>query len=344
MSVRPWRSRLQGQSPNLLRVRAATPICAVAALAIALLGSAVACAQGFPSRPVRLVVPVAAGGLRDVIARAMGPEFHRSAGQTLVVDNRTGGGGLIAGEIVANATPDGYTLFMASGAEISIAPALHPKLPYDPRTAFVPVTRLIDTPMLLFSAAALPVQSVKELVALAREKPGAIVFASSGPGSVSHLAQELFAQRAGITFIHVPYRGAALALADIAAGRASLLVTTVTSAKPLLDAGRVRALAVAADKRTASLPEVPTFEEAGVKGVDAPVWAGIMAPKGTPATIVSRLDGEFRQILANAEFKRLTTARDAQIAADGPAAFARMIREDMQRWARVVSTAKVKLQ
>ncbi len=314
------------------------------ALAALVVFASVASAQEFPTRPVRLVVPVAAGGLRDVIARAMAPEFQRSTGQSLVVDNRTGGGGIIAGEIVAAAAPDGYTLFMASGAEVSVAPALHPKLPYEPRTDFVPITRLIDTPMLLFATASLPANNVKELIALARAKPGTIVFASAGPGSVSHLVQELFAQRAGVTFIHVPYRGAALALADMAGGRASLLVTTITSAKPLLDAGRVRALAIATLKRTPALPDVPTFDESGVKGVDAPVWAGMMAPKGTPSRIVTRLDGEFRKILANADFRRLMAARDADIAGDGPAAFGRIVREDIERWARVVTTAKIKLE
>ena len=301
-------------------------------------------AQDFPTRPVRMVVPVAAGGLRDVIARAMTADFQRSTGEALVVDNRSGGGGLIAGEIVAKAGADGYTLFMASGAEISIAPALHAKLPYDAANDFVPITRLIDTPMLLFAAASLPVQNVKELIALARSKPGAIVFGSAGPGSVSHLAQELFAQRAGVTFIHVPYRGAALALSDMAGGRVSLLFTTVTSAKPLLDAGRIRALGVAAAKRTSGLSAVPTIEEAGVPGVDAPVWVGVMAPKGTSPRIVSRLDGEFRKILANADFSRMMAARDAEISGDGPAAFGRIVREDIQRWARVVSSAKIRLE
>ena len=316
---------------------------ALAALAV-LACTCAAYAQEFPARPVRLVVPVAAGGLRDVVARAMAPEFQRSTGQSLVVDNRTGGGGIIAGEIVAAATPDGYTLFMASGAEVSVALALRPKLPYDPRTDFVPVTRLIDTPMLLFAAASLPAQNVKELVTLARAKPGGIVFASAGPGSVSHLVQELFAQRAGVSFIHVPYRGAALALADMAGGRASLLVTTITSAKPLLDAGRVRALAIASGKRTPALPDVPTFEETGVKGMDAPVWAGVMAPKGTPARVVSYLDSEFRKILANAEFNRQMAVRDVDIAGDGPAAFARIVREDIERWAKVVGAAQIKLE
>jgi tripartite-type tricarboxylate transporter receptor subunit TctC len=232
---------------------------------------------------------------------------------------------------------------MASGAEISIAPAVRAKMPYDPRTDFVPITRLIDTPMLLFAAATLPVQTVQDLVALARAKPGSIVFGSAGPASVSHLAQELFAQRAGVTFIHVPYRGAALALSDMAGARVSLLFTTVTSAKPLLDNGRVRALAVAASSRVKTLPAVPTFAEAGVKGVDAPVWVGVMAPKATPSRVTARLDAELRKILANPEFQRMMAAHDAEISSDGPAEFGRMVREDMQRWARVVSAAKITL-
>ena len=147
-----------------------------------------------------------------------------------------------------------------------------------------------------------------------------------------------------VSFIHVPYRGAALALADMAGGRASLLVTTITSAKPLLDAVRVRALAIASGKRTPALPDVPTFEETGVKGMDAPVWAGVMAPKGTPARVVSHLDNEFRKILANAEFRRQMAVRDVDIAGDGPAAFGRIVREDIERWAKVVGAAKIKLE
>lgn len=319
-------------------------LCTVVLAGMAALHVACAAAQVFPARPVRMVVPIAPGGLRDVIARAMVADFQKSTGETLVVDNRTGAGGLIAGDIVAKAAPDGYTLLMGSGAEISIAPSLHPKLPYQPTRDFVAVTRLIDTPMLLFASASLAARDVKELIALARSKPDAIVFGSAGPGSVSHLAQELFRQRAGLTFIHVPYRGAALALTDMAAGRVSLLFTTVTSAKPLLDSGRARALAVAASRRTTSLPAVLTFEEAGVPGVDAPVWVGVMAPAGTPARIVSRLDAEFQKILRSAEFVRMMTVRDADISAEGPQAFGAAVRADIERWARVVSAAGIKLE
>jgi tripartite-type tricarboxylate transporter receptor subunit TctC len=305
---------------------------------------ATAHAQDFPHRPVRIVVPVAAGGLRDVIARAMAVDFQKSTGEALVVDNRSGGGGLIAGEIVARAAPDGYTLFMSSGAEVSIAPALHPKLPYDPRTDFVPITRLIDTPMLLFAAAALPAQSIKELIALARAKPGSIVFGSAGPGSVSHLAQALFSQSAGVTFLHVPYRGAALALADMAGGRVSLLFTTVTSAKPLLDGARVRALGVAASKRTASLPNVPTFEELGLTGMDAPLWIGMVAPKGTPQHIIAKLHAEFSKALASKEVQDRLASQSAEIVASGPKEFGEMIKRDTERWATVVKTANIKIE
>ena len=312
-------------------------------IAAAMLSAAAARAQDYPLRPVRVVVPVAPGGLRDVIARAFAVEFQKSMGQAMVVDNRAGGGGLIAGEIVAKSAPDGYTLFMASGAEISIAPAVRSKLPYDPRADFVPITRLIDTPMLLFAASSLPAQDVKELIALARARPGSIVFGSSGPASVSHLAQELFAQRAGVTFIHVPYRGAALALGDMAGGRVSLLFTTVTSAKPLLDNGRARALGVAAWTRVRTMPAVPTLAEAGLKDVDAPVWVGVMAPRGTPAPLVSRLDVELRRILGTPEIQRMMAAHDAEISGEGPAEFGRMLSEDIRRWARVVSVAKITL-
>jgi tripartite-type tricarboxylate transporter receptor subunit TctC len=318
--------------------------CTVLAMAVAGAGLSVAAEPDFPARPVRLIVPVAAGGARDVIGRDLGREFQKLTGQALVVDNRTGAGGLIGGELAAKAAPDGYTLFMASGAEISIAPALYAKMPFDPQTELVPVIHLVDTPMLLFVAAYFPAQTVKDLVTLAKAKPEGIAAATAGNGSVSHLGLELLSQRAGVRFTVVPYRGAALALNDMAGGQVALIVTTVASAKAMMDGGRIRPLAVAAARRTGSLPNVPTFAEAGYAGIEAPVWFGIMTARGTPERVVEKLRRTFADILAQPDIRKRMATLDADIAGGDARELRTLIREDMERWRRVVKTAGIKIE
>ena len=265
----------------------------------------------YPTRPVRMIVPYPPGGGLDLPGRAVGQKFAESTGQQMILDNRGGAGGLIASEIVAKATPDGYTLLLASNGQISIAPALYDKMPYDPVKDFVPITHFVDTPMVLFVTASYPVQTVTDLVSLAKAKPGTIGCALSGVGGVSHLSMELFRQRAGINLLGVPYRGAGAAMVDVAGGAVPLIFTTVASAKPLLDSGRIRALAVGARKRTASLPQAPTFEELGIPGVDGQLWIGMMAPKGTPERVISRLHGEFSKALAAADVRERLASQSA---------------------------------
>lgn len=305
-----------------------------------------ACAAdpAYPTRPIRMIVPYPAGGGLDLPGRAVGQKFAEATGQQLVLDNRGGAGGLIASEIVAKATPDGYTLLLASNGQISIAPALYDKMPYDPLKDLVPITHFVDTPMVLFVTASYPVKTVNDLVSLAKAKPGTIGIALSGVGGVSHLSMELFRQRAGINLLGVPYRGAGAALGDVAGGGVPLIITTVASAKGLLDAGRVRALAVCARKRTASLPNVPTFEELGIAGVDGQLWIGMMTPKGTPERVISRLHAEFAKALAAPDVRERLASQSAEIIAGGPREFGQMIRKDTERWREVVKTANIKLE
>ena len=300
-------------------------------------------AEAYPARPVRMLIPYPPGGGLDLPGRTVGQKFAEYTGQQMVVDNRGGAGGLIASELVAKSAPDGYTLLLASNGQISIAPSLYPKLPYDPLADLLPITHFVDTPMVLFVNASHPVKSVSDLVAAAKAKPGQIRIAQSGVGGVSHLLQELFRQRAGIDVLGVPYKGAGAALGDVAGGSVPFIFTTVSTARGLLDAGRVRALAVAARKRTTSLPAVPTLAELGIAGVDGQLWIGMMAPRGTPERIVSKLHQEFARALAAPDAKERLASQSAEIVASGPREFGRMIRDDTERWRGVIRTANIKL-
>ena len=304
---------------------------------------ALAAEPAFPNRPIRMLIPYPAGGGLDLPGRAVAQKFADSTGQQMVIDNRGGAGGLIAGEIVARATPDGYTLFLASNGQISIAPALYAKLPYHPLDDFVPITHFVDTPMVLFVNSQYPAQSVADLIALAKAKPGTIGCALSGVGGVSHLTLELFKLRANVNLLPVPYRGAAIGLADVAGGTVPAIFSTLAAAKPLLDGARVRALAVASAKRTGGLPNLPTFGELGYAGMDAPLWIGMMAPKGTPPNVISKLHAEFVKALAAPDVKERLASQSADIIAAGSREFGAMIKRDTERWREVVKTANIKI-
>jgi len=306
--------------------------------------SAFAADAPFPNRPVRMLIPYPAGGGLDLPGRAVAQKFLESTGEQMVIDNRGGAGGLIAGEIVAKATPDGYTLFLASNGQISIAPALYPKLPYDPLKDFVPITHFVDTPMVLFVNAQYPVQSVTDLIAAAKAKPGTIGCALSGVGGVSHLTLELFKLRANVNLLPVPYRGAAIGLADVAGGTVPAIFSTLAAAKPLLDGGRIRALGVASAKRTGGLPNLPTFGELGYTGMDAPLWIGMMAPKGTPASVIAKLDAEFKKALAAPDVRARLATQSADVVATGTREFSEMIKRDTARWVEVVKVANIKIE
>ncbi len=300
-------------------------------------------AQGFPGRPVRAVVPYAPGGSVDVVARAIGPRFLELTGQPLVLDNRAGAGGVIAAEHVVKSAPDGLTLLVANAAQVAIAKALNPRLPYEPETDLLPVTHLIDTPMVLFAAQSFQGQGLQAVLDAARARPGAVPMGTPGVASFGHLLLELFQQAAGVSFLHAPYRGAALVLNDMAAGTIPFTFTAVGSAKGLMDAGTVRPIAVASARRTPALPDTPTFIELGLPTVEAPLWFGMMAPKGTPDAIIATLHRLFAESLAAPDARATLGRIGADIVGDGPEPFAKLLREDMARWIEVVRRGNITL-
>jgi len=301
-------------------------------------------AQSYPNRSIRFISPFLPGGSQDVIARIVGTRLGERLGQQVVVDNRSGAAGIIATELTARAPPDGHTILMITAGPITIAPSLQKKLPYDPLRDLAPVIQLVDTPMALIVTPALPVKNVAELIALAKTKPGGINYASVGNGSISHLTMELFKMQAGVDLNHVPYKGAAPAFLDLLAGQVSAIFITTASAQPYTSTGKARALAVAAKKRSAMIPEAPTLAEVQVKGLDVPVWAGVTTTAGTPKPVVERLYREFAEVLKEPAVRERLAQLGSDVSALPPAEFAALLKTDTERWARVIRTAKIRLE
>jgi len=298
----------------------------------------------YPDRPVRLVIPYAAGGSLDVVGRVLAEKFQAQTGQTLIVDNRGGAAGQIAADYVARSQPDGYTLLLGTAAQTSIANAYFKKLPYDPLKDLIPVSLLVNTSNILFVSTEFPATTIAQLRQQVKDHPGEVSYGSPGNGSVSHLATALFEERTGMKLLHVPYRGAAPALNDLAAGRISLLFTLLASAKPVLDSGKVRALAVAGPKRVPSLPDVPTLKEAGIDGADSGVWIGVMAPKGTPDAIVNKLNDVIMTSLQAPDLRKRLADSGADLAPMGPKEFGAMITQDAKTWKDVVAAAHIQME
>jgi tripartite-type tricarboxylate transporter receptor subunit TctC len=300
-----------------------------------------AAAQNYPSKPVRMIVPFTPGGSQDVIARLFAQKLTESFSQQVVIDNRGGAAGLIAAELVARAPKDGYTLFLITGGPISLAPALHPKLAYDPIKDFAPITQLVDTAMALIVTPGLPVKNVPDLVALAKAKP--LNYGSTGNGSISHLTMEALKHATGITVTHVPYKGAAPAMIDMLAGQVSLMFTSTASAAPYVAGGRLRMLAVASKQRSAMMPDVPTLIESGVKNFESTVWVGMAATGGTPQPIIRKLHDELIRALQVPDMQARLAPLGAEPVGSTPEQFAALIREDIARWAQVVKASGVRL-
>ena len=306
------------------------------------------CSQGYPARPLRVVVPYAAGGSTDVLARIVGQKLTEALGQPVVVDNRTGAGTLIATEIVAHAAPDGYTLLMAT-PPLTVAPALCPKVPFDVARDFAAVTNIAATSNVLVVHPSVPAHSVRELVALASANPGKYTFGSSGVGGASHLAMELFRSMAGIELVHVPYKGGSLAVTDLLGGRLALMFANLTTVQAHIKSGKVRALAIGTAQRSLVVPELPTVAEAGVPGYEANNWNGVVVPAGTPRTVVERLQREIKAIVSAPDMRDKLLAAAFEPIADTPAEFARYLgsrarevgqsRQGRRRQARVAAAA-----
>ncbi len=300
--------------------------------------AAAAFAQSFPDRPVRMVVPYAAGGGVDIVARAVGQELAKRLGQPVLVENRPGAGSNIGSDFVAKAAPDGYTLLMASPAN-AINITLYKSMPYDTRRDLAPVALVGAVPSVLVAHPALPANTVAELVALAKAKPGGLSYGSGGSGTSEHLAAEMFRSLAGLDMVHVPYKGGANAMTDVIGGQISLMFTNMLGAMPHIRSGKLKALGIADTRRSPSLPEVPTFAEAGIKDLEVSVWWGVMAPAGAPATVIERLN---RDIVASLEAPELRARLDgmgARIIGGTPAQFGAFLAGEIDRWGRAVKAS-----
>jgi tripartite-type tricarboxylate transporter receptor subunit TctC len=301
-------------------------------------------AQAYPSKPIRLIVPFPPGGTADILARMAGEKMGESLGQPVVVDNRAGAAGGIGAIAAAKSAPDGYTLFMGTTGTQTINPAVNAKVGYDTLKDFAPVSNFAASPFLLVVHPSLPAKTVPELMALARERPGKLHYASFGAGSSAHMTGEMFRAKAGIDIVHVPYKGAPPALADLIGGHVHMMFTLLPSVLQHVKSGALRPVAIAAERRDPSLPDVPTFAEAGMPGFVSDSWYGILAPAGTPRPIIARLNAEIQRALAQPDVKQRLAAEGAEPRGNSPEQFEAEIRKDLQNWIKVAQDAKVSLE
>ena len=308
------------------------------AIAAALLAPLAAQAQDYPARPVRVVVPFPPGGGTDIVARLVTQKLGERLGANFVIDNRSGAGGTIGTEIVAKSPPDGYTLAVVSGSH-AINPSLYRKLGYDAARDFAPVTLIVSGPGLLVVHPSVPAKTVKELIAVAKARPGQLHYASAGNGTPPHLAAELFKTMTGVNMVHVPYKGNTFAFTDLVAGQVSVSFPTIPSALPLVRSGRLRALAVTSARRSAVLPDVPTIAESGVPGYDSASWFGMLAPAGTPAAITTKLQQETARILQLPDIRKRFLDQGLDPVGDTPQEFAAFIGVEIAKWSKVVAAS-----
>ena len=305
--------------------------------------AAPAVAQGFPSRPVRLVVPYSAGGGADTTARLIAPKLQDALGQTVVIDNKPGAGGTIGDDFVAKSAPDGHTLLIGAFAH-AVNPSLMARMPFRTPDDFAPVSLLVTVPELLVVTPSFAAKTVADLVAMAKAEPGKLSYGSSGNGSAQHLAAELFKMRTGTDIQHVPYKGGALAVADVAAGHVPFYFGNMSAALPQVRAGRVRALAVTSPQRSPAAPEIPTMAESGVSGCEISEWNALLAPAGTPPSVIDRLNADLVKILRDDDIKARFADLGAQTIGSTPTELAAFLRGEQAKWAEVVRAAGIKIE
>lgn len=303
-----------------------------------------AAAQTYPSKPVRMMVPFPAGGGSDTMGRIVGTRLSERLGQQIVVENRPGAAGSIGADIVARAPADGYTILLGSTSELVQYPNVNPRIPYDPVRDFAPISLVGTIPLVLVVHPSLPVKNVKGLVALAKARPGEINFGSAGQGATTHLAVELFILLTGVKMTHVPYKGSPQAVADLVSGDVQLGIPTMPAALPFIKSGRVKVLAVSSAKRASNLPDIPSLDEAGVKGYDATLWTGMLAPAGTPKEIINRLHAEIAKVLALKEVNDALDKQGAEAQGSTPEQFTAFIKTEHAKWAKVVKTAGMRIE
>jgi len=325
---------------NPLFARAARGVVCAAAI---LLWSAAATAQPYPGKPIRMLIPYTPGGPTDLVGRWIAQRLQAVFGQQVVVDNRAGGGGVIAVEIAARAAPDGHTLLLATPGQLVILPLLMTNLPFDTQRDFMPLTKLVDTPQVLIATAKLPAANVAELIAYAKPRPGQLSYGSVQAGGTGHLGMELLKQAAGIDMVHVPYKGTALALTDLIAGRIQVMFSSLPSIQPHVQAGRVKLLATGARTRTDAIKDVPTIAET-IPGYDLVTWYGMFVQRRTPAPVVERLHAELMKILKSPETAQAFSAQGVEPAWTTPKELEAYMKAETGRWRKVIQTAGIKLE
>jgi tripartite-type tricarboxylate transporter receptor subunit TctC len=304
----------------------------------------IAQAQGFPAKPIRIIVPFAPGGNVDITARTVAPALSELLGQPVVVENRPGAGSMVGAQAMAASPADGYTLMMGSNSSLSVAPNLYANWPYDPLKGVAPISNLAVVPFVLVVKQALPAQTLADVMKLAREKPGALSMASGGNGSSNHLVGEYFQMLSGVKFTHVPYKGAGAALVDLAGGQVDLLFDQASSTVANIRGGKIRAVAVAAKSRQGALPDTPTFAEAGVRDFEIDNFTGLVGPGGLAPDIVAKLRDAAVKALATPVVKERFASLGVQAVGSTPEQFAATIREDLARWAKVIKTANIRVE
>jgi len=312
---------------------------ACAALAAAAAGAAFA-QGGYPSKPVRLVVPSSAGGGTDIVARIIAPELSKRLGQQVVIDNRPGAGTMIGIEVAAKSPPDGYTLLMGLST-LAINSALYKKVPYDPVRDFAPITVAVTSASILVVHPSLPVKTLKELISFARARPGQLNYASAGIGTYPQMTYELFLSMAKLKMVHIPYKGTAPAMIDMLAGQVATMAATVLTGLPHIRTGRLRPLGITSAKRNAVVPDIPTVAEGGLPGYESVQWYAVLAPAQTPRNIIAKLHTELVQVLHSPEIKKRFAADAAETVGNTPEEFARHIRSELDKWEKVAREAGI---
>jgi tripartite-type tricarboxylate transporter receptor subunit TctC len=310
-------------------------------LAFSAICDGTAIAQTYPVKPIRLIVPFPPGGPADIASRIIGKKLSDALGQQMILENRAGAGGTIALEAAAKATADGYTLVLGSLSTLSLAPIFNKSLGYDPVKSFAPICLIASSPSVLVINPSIPATSLRELIDLAKVKPGQLNFGTNGKGTIPHMAAELFKALAGIDIVHVPYKGVGPATNDLMAGQIQLLFAVSSGMEPYLRAGKLRALAVASNKRLATLPDVPTTAEAGLPGLETATWFGLMAPRGTSPEIVQRLHAETIRALAAGDVRDALAQQAFELLGNSPDQFAEFIVSETDKWAQVVKNSGI---
>jgi len=323
-------------SRTFLSTRRTLTLAAASALGLLALTPLAAQAQTFPTKAITIIVPFSAGGTTDILARVLGQFMSKDLGQPVIIDNRAGAGGNIGTQLVARAAPDGYTILMGTVGTHAINQSLYPKLAFDPIKDFAPLTRVALVPNLLVANPAQPFKTVKELMAYAKANPGKVTFGSSGSGTSIHLSGELFKQMAGVDIQHVAYKGSAPAVNDLLGNHIAIMFDNMPSAISHVKAGKLRPLAVTTAQRSPALPDVPTIAEAGVPGYEATSWFGLLAPAGTPAPVVTKLNAAILKALADPDVKKKLLEQGAEPAGETPAQFAAFIASETVKWGKIV--------